>query len=89
MKYYKLEITVNDMDIVEHCCDNSYCPIVEAVDRATNGQCRDIALGRAHIYIDGLAYRLPSEAIGLVNALYNKPNPKLIKPLTFKLGEIL
>ena len=89
MKYYKLEIIVSDMDIIEHCLDSAYCPIVEAVDRATGGHCKEIILGRAHIYIDGLAYRFPSEAIGLVNALYNKPNPKLIKPLSFKLGELL
>lgn len=89
MKYYKLEIEVTNQDIIDFCLDNEECPIVNSILRATKDKARQISVGRAHVYIDGLAYRLPSEAIGLVNALYNKPNPKLLKAVTFKLGEIL
>lgn len=88
MKYKGLEITIYSTDYIKAYTKSEYCPMTEAIRRAVP-HARQIAPSYAHVYIDGIAYRFPSVATGIMNALYRKPNDRDLVEVTFKLGEPL
>jgi hypothetical protein len=88
MKYKGLEVTIFATDYLRAYTTPNYCPMTEAIRRAIP-KARQIAPSYAHVYIDGIAYRFPAVAIGIMNALYRKPNERDLVETTFELGEPL
>lgn len=88
MKYKGLKVEILGEDYVKGFALLNYCPMTEAIRRAAP-EAKQIAPSYAHVYIDGIAYRFPSVAIGIMNALYRKPNERDLIQVTFKLGEPL
>lgn len=88
MKYKGTKITIYKTDYFKAYTTRDYCPMTEAIRRAIPNA-RQISPTYGHVYIDGIAYRFPAVAIGIMNALYRKPNERDLVETTFELGEPL
>lgn len=88
MKYAGTIVNIYATDYLKAYTEKDYCPMTEAIRRSIP-KAKQIAPSYNHVYIDGLSYRLPSPAIGVMNDLYRKPRKAGLVPLTFEIGECL